>query len=394
MSVRRMVRLLLPVLILGLAGAVVAWLVATREAPERVTGEPRAVLVETRVVARRDHRLDVHAQGTVTPAREVALQPRVQGRVVEVHPDLAPGGLVREGEVLVTLDEADFRLAVERSAAALTEAEARLAQERGRQEVAEAEWQAFEEGLDDVPRDRRLALRVPQRQAAEAAVRTARANLERARLDLERTRVRAPFDALVRSRDVDLGAVVSPQARVAELMGVDRFWVRITLPVRHLGRVDIPGINAEQGARVTVRHRVGTQRIDREGRVLHLLGDLEPEGRMARLLAVIPDPLGLDGAGGALPLLADAFVDVAIQGNTTLPLVEIRRAHLRGGDRVWVLGDDGRLQVREVEVAWRRPETVLIRAGLEDGERLVTSRIGSPVDGMRLRTAGDDDDGR
>ena len=388
---RRLLAALASLAVLAAGGGTAAWLVATREEPPRQTGKPRAVLVETRTVAREETRLDVHVQGTVRAAREVVVQPLVQGRIVEVHPKLVPGGLVEAGEVLVTLDPADFRLAVERNAAALTEAEAQLAREQGRQDVAEAEWQAFEKGLSEVPRDRRLALRIPQREAAEAAVRTARANLEQARLDLERTRVRAPFDAVVRSRDADLGALVSPQAPVAELIGTERFWVRITVPVRLLEYVDVPGLNAGQGAPVTVRQPLGEASIERQGRILHLLGELDPNGRMARLLAEIPDPLGLeDGVDGrGLPLLADAFVDVAIAGNTRRPLVEIEREHLRGGDRVWVLGEDGRLQVREVEVVWRRPQTVLIGEGLEEGERLVTSRIGAAVDGMRLRTLED-----
>jgi hypothetical protein len=66
-------------------------------------------------------------------------------------------------------------------------------------------------------------------------------------------------------------------------------------------------------------------------------------------------------------------------------VVEVPRAALREGDEVWVATDDDRLAIRQVQVAWRREETLLLSRGVAPGERVVTSPLAVPVDGMRLR---------
>ena len=65
-------------------------------------------------------------------------------------------------------------------------------------------------------------------------------------------------------------------------------------------------------------------------------------------------------------------------------LVELPRAWLHNDDTVYVFAD-GRLQIRQVEVAWRQPDSVLIAAGLEAGDRVVNSPLATPVEGMKLR---------
>jgi hypothetical protein len=50
---------------------------------------------------------------------------------------------------------------------------------------------------------------------------------------------------------------------------------------------------------------------------------------------------------------------------------------------------DGKLEIRPVEIAWRRPADVLVTAGLEAGDKLVTSTIPAPVAGMTLRARGE-----
>jgi len=62
----------------------------------------------------------------------------------------------------------------------------------------------------------------------------------------------------------------------------------------------------------------------------------------------------------------------------------------RDGDRVFVVGSDDTLSIRKVDVAWRRPDAVLISAGVSDGEQVVVSNLGAPVEGMKLRKSSDE----
>lgn len=379
----------LPVLVLVLAAIAVAVMMATREPPARADGEEVAArLVRTTTVARSSERIDVEATGTVLPARSVNVQSQVSGRVVSIHENLQPGSLVEEGAVLVNVEPIDFEAAVAEAEAQLEQARADLALERGRSKVAAAEFESFAAALE-VPVDQSLALREPQIGSARAAVKRAEAGLRRARADLARTTIEAPFDALIESESVDVGSQVGPQTQIARVVAVDRYWVRAMLPIGHLPYVSVPGYNAERGSPVTIEQDVGRLRVRRQGRVLRLFGGVTPEGRLAQLLIEVSDPLGRDDSD-SLPLLLDAFVDVILQGSRERDLIRLPREHLHERDTVWVYAD-GKLDIRPVEVIWRARAHVLIDGGLENGERVVTSPLNNPVQGLRLKRAEGDD---
>mgnify|MGYP005608846153 FL=1 len=209
--------------------------------------------------------------------------------------------------------------------------------------------------------------------------------------------LRAPFNGFVKIEAVDVGQLVTPQMPLATLVGSDRFWVQVSVPVDRLTAVDVPGMNADEGkgAVAVIAQDVGGQRIERTGRVLRLLGDLDPVGRMARLRVEIDDPLGLaappkpgskqTSARPGLPLLLGAFVEVAIEARELGEVIELPRLALRDGSGVYVYGPDGRLIVRDVKIAWRTEKTVLIREGVTAGEEVIVSRLPSAVPGMLLR---------
>jgi RND family efflux transporter MFP subunit len=381
-----------PVLIILVGLGIRTALVKTKPVPERTDRTVGATLVETQTAVSARHRIVVHAQGSVIPAERVVLQPQVGGRIVWQSEKLVPGTRVEAGEVLVRVDPSDYQVAMEQQAANLNRAELEAELERSRARVAQREWQIFEGASQTAtPEDRALALREPQTENARVAVRAAESGIRRARLDLARTQIRAPFDAVIQAEAVDLGQVVSPQSQLATLVGSTRSWVQVSVPLENLSRISVPRANGEEGAVATVAQDVGEGRIVREGRVIRLLGDLDPVGRMARLLVEIEDPYGFarpaDAEGSALPLLVGAYVDVEIEGGAEEELIEIPRIALREGQKVWVMGEGDALEIRDVDVAWRREESVLLSGGISTGDRVVTSRIPVPVAGMQLRTA-------
>jgi RND family efflux transporter MFP subunit len=399
----------LPVLVLAAAIGGGVLLVVTQEEPVRDQPRERRVLVETEPVEGGVHQLNVTSAGEVIPARTVQVTPQVAGRVVWVNDKLVPGGVIEQGETLFRIDPRDYENAVEERRTELEQARAQLEQERGRVQVAEREWELFKDEVDESVEDPSLALRKPQLRSARVSVQAAQARLEQAKLALERTEVDAPFDAFVQTESLDLGQTVSTQSQVATLVGTDTFWVRTSVPVDKISYVNIPGVNAQTGSPATVEQDVGGRTIERVGRVAKLQGDLDPQGRMARLIIEVPNPFGLeqpeDAVGGDevggdepdagqgtqsdrdIPLLLSAFVDVKIAGPTAEDLVEVPREALHGGNQVYVYADDDTLDIRDVEVAWERTETVLVSKGVAPGERVVTSPIATAVEGMKLRRA-------
>lgn len=396
-------QIVLPILILAGAGALTATLVLNRKSPDRAPPEQRALLVETQTVHRSEHRLDVHASGTVEAARTVTIQPQVSGRVEHVHDSLEPGGLVGRDDILVQIDRSDYKLALDQRKTALEQAKAQLALERGQQEIAEREWNIFKNEADDLSAqgDASLALREPQLASANAQVDSARSQVEQAKQNLARTTVRAPFDGMVQEESVSVGDLASPQSPLATLVASDLFWARLQLPPDKIPYIDIPNVNANQGSDVTIQYDLGERLVERKGEVIRLVGDLDRVGRLARIIVAIDDPLGRkrsasEDRGNAEsesqhrgnPLFLNAYVDARIQGNTTRNLVELPRDAVRNGDQAYLF-DDGTLAIKKLDIVWERPTTVLVDSGLDDGDRIIVGPMPEPIEGMPVRTESD-----
>lgn len=373
--------------VLAVSAAVAAYMMINRPKPERRRPVLSAPIVRVQTISSTSHEVDVPVMGTVVPAVAVDLKTRVAGQVVWTHPEFIEGGIVRKGEVLVRLDPVDYELALTRKKAVLETAVNELKAEQGRQEIARSEWEIL--GLEDnaSEMDRELALRKPQLAERQAALEAARAEVRQAELDLERTLIRAPFNAVVRSTHVDVGSQVSAQAALAELVGVDAYHVQALIPLDRLKWVILPDEGGAAGSRALVRSGSGHER---QGRLLKLMGDLEPGGRLARLLIEVEDPLDLaKNNGQRTPMLLGDYVSVQIQGRKVEDVYVIDLAHLKDGNMIYTVDGENRLRIQEVDVVWRGAEQVLAR-GLEPGQRLVVSDLSAPVEGMEVRVQGED----
>lgn len=425
----RILRFLLILTILGTAGGVSAyWLTHKPQAKRRPT-QSKAILVEVRQVHPRQEQVVIQAMGTVVPTRSIELGARVRGEVVEVSPDFMPGGRFNAGDLMVKIDPNDFDLAVRlqqaqvskasatvdqavsaiaQQQAALTKAKSALALEMGQQSAAMGEYKLLGETIK--PEDEALVLRKPQlkeaqancdsaeaatqaskavRDAAKASQAASAVALEQAQLDLKRTEVRSPFNAMVRTRNVNLGTQVAVGLSLASMVGTDDYWVELSIPMDELRRIQIPDFNSTTGSQVRV-YQTGAWGPDtyRMGVVTRLMSEIEPQGRMARLLVTITDPLDLKTSPQARkPLILGSFVNVEIVGQKLSNVVPVERTAVREGNHVWVMGSDDKLDIREVKIAWAGSDQVLVSDGLAAGDRLIVSDLGAPVTGMPLRTA-------
>lgn len=374
----------LVVAVVAVGGVASLILILTAPRTARVE-EPRPPkLVRTIKVEPRTEQITVTAYGVVIPSRELELRPEVQGRVVAHHEALVPGGYLPAGTELLRIDPADYELALQEATAALEEAEFELAVERGRQVVASREWRLLEKDLEQREANRSLVLRQPHLRRAEALVAKANNRIEKARLDMARTRIEAPFNALVLDERVEVGQLLERGTSVATLVGSDEFWVRVSLPIDQLRwiRVAAPGV---PGASAEVILEDGSDTpVRRAGAVVRLLGDLETKGRMARILVGVSDPLGLESGEDTRPLLLGSYVRVDIDAGDLPDVLCIRRSALREGNRIWVVGKDSRLHIRPARVLWTRanempgtPEDEVLIApdSLREGEELVVSGL-------------------
>ncbi len=325
-------------------------------------------------------------------ARQINIQPQVAGQVTSVHEQLIPGGFIEKGDLIARVDTTNYRLTVEQQKLNVENARALLDQEKGRQVIAAREWELFQKNSDNNKRDPSLALRKPQLRQAEVSIELAEAQLKQAKVNLGRTAIRAPFNAIVQTENIEKGQLVNAQTVIATLVGTDSYWVRASVPLEEIGRISIPGVNAKdgEGSTVTIEQDLGAGVVKYEGKVIRLLSELDQVGRMAQLIIEVADPLGLERPKeqAKLPLLIGAYVTVVFAGSQQRALIEVPRQAIHNGDEVWVMTPENTLAVREVSVVSGRPDTVLVNEGLEDGERVIVSQIGAPVEGMKLKLEG------
>jgi RND family efflux transporter MFP subunit len=338
-----------------------------------------------------DERAVVSAMGTVIPAKSVTLAPEVGGKIVSQSPKLVPGGKFRQGETVLRLDGRDYGLAIEQQRAQVVRAEMELATEHGRKAVAEKEWSLIKDEVRPSEQGKKLALREVQLENAEASVTSAKSSLAKAELDKSRTVIKAPFNALVTEEFVEVGQIMGPGSRIATMVASDFFWVRAAVPMDRLSWIAIPGVNGKQGSPARVIQQVGAgETVVRDGRVIKLLGDLDPVGKMARLLIEVEDPLGTNGNVEAegLPLLIGAYVSIEIEGPKLEDMVVLPRLAVRDGDVVWVK-QDGKLAFKQARILWTKEDKVFVKGEVTPGDQVIASRIGAPVEGMKVAVEGE-----
>jgi RND family efflux transporter MFP subunit len=339
--------------------------------------------VQVEILHPSEYQIVVAAMGTVIPKWEVMLKSRVSGEIVDIHPEFTEGGFLKKGMNILKIDPLDYEIALVQKKSAVKDAEYALKLELGHQVVAKREWELLNGSQPAQDKEVELALRKPHLEKAKADLEAAAADLKAAMLDLERTRIIAPFNAMVRSKSVDIGSQVTSQEPLAELVGTDAYRIQASIPIDRLEWIQIPDKVGGPGATVRIIYGQGYERV---GKVTRLMGDLATQGRMARVLIEVTDPLGLkDSLKDRKPLLIGDYVRVEIQGHKLERVFQVPRTALRDNSHVWIVGDDQTLEIRTVHPVWRDADIVLLQDDLSPGERLIVSDLPAALEGMPVQ---------
>jgi RND family efflux transporter MFP subunit len=368
------------------AGWGLIWLIGSTE-PEAQRGQAAkktAMLVKTIPAEAGDFQPRIEVLGEVQAAREVSLGARVSGEIISRAEAFTPGGVVSQGEELVRIDPSDYEKLLAQRQSEYRQAQAELDLESGRQNVAELDLKLLEDSLQ--VDDKELVLREPQLKSAQASVELAAVAVEQAKLDLQRTTVRAPFDAQVMTRAVDVGAQVTEGTDLGRLVGLDEYWVVATVPMSALKQIRFS--QGEEALQAEVRDGAAWSEDEmRLGRVDRLLGELDQGTRLARIVIVVDDPLGRENGESKPSLILGSLLDVVIRGEMIRDVVRLPREYVRKNDTVWV-DDSGQLSIRDLTVTFQDAKFVYVSEGLQEGDQVVTTSLASVTEGAALRTDG------
>ncbi|MDN3690140.1 efflux RND transporter periplasmic adaptor subunit [Cyclobacterium jeungdonense] len=343
-----------------------------------------AMLVDVVQAERGDFSPTVVATGIVQPATDISLSNQVGGEVTRIASQFLPGAYVNKGELLLQINPADFEntLLLRKSDLALAKSDYEV--ELGRQDVAQKDYELIGDELSS--ENRNLVLRKPQLEAAKANVAAAEAAVNQASLNLERASIRAPFDAHILSRNVNLGSQIAPGSDLGRLVGIDEYWVMANVPLSKVNWLDIEENTEGSGAPVKIVHPAAWEPGQfREGRVSRLVGALDNQTRLARVIISVEDPLmRQEPDPDKPPLIIGTFVEVQIEARELEDVTRLERQYIRPGNTVWVM-EDGELAIREVNILFEDQDFAYINEGLEDNAQVVATDLATVVDGSPLR---------
>jgi RND family efflux transporter MFP subunit len=368
-------KIILPLLFLVLGGVAVKALGSRERTPKKHERSKGAVPVETLKVRLVKAPFSIRSEGTVLAVDATGISAQVSARVIALSPALKTGGRFKKGEVMLRLDGRDYQARVTQAEAGLERASMELALTEQRRSVAQTEY--LSSGLAKGGAAHPLAQHEPQLRAAKASMASARAGLSLARLALERTVLRAPYDCLVRKRNVGIGDVVGPGRQLVMVAGTAVYEVLVALAPRQLALLRKGGALEER--KVSVLSRVGSRDVLYEARIDRVEGELEPLGRLARVALRIDAPMS-----GETPLLLGSFVQVRIAGTPFENVAVVPEKSFNNG-RLFTVGSEDQLEQPEFTIVHRQPGSVFVGAGLSEGDELVVSRLRNPIAGTKVK---------
>ena len=354
-------------------------LLATAPQPEQIEPEEIATAIRAIRIKKQSIQLEVLSQGNVLPRIQSELIPEVSGRVKWMSPKLVSGGYFDKDEILLSIDDRDYRSSVARNQARVTRAKAEdehtRFELRRMQELVKNKLTS-QSSLENALRNERVA---------QATLVEARISLEQAQRDLWRTEIRAPYEGLVRTKRVDLGQFITRGQSVASIYASDSVEVRLPVADRQLAYLDLPlGYRGELpdalSPEVVLSTTYGGQRYEWIGKLVRTEAEIDSKSRMINAIVRVDNKFD----DGHPPLPIGLFVAASIKGRTVDNIVSLPRAALRNQNQVLIVDKNNRLRYRSVEVMRFEKDKVIISAGLEDGEVVSISPIQTVIDGMRV----------
>lgn len=385
---QNMLKGVMTVVVLFIAAIMAYTLVATAPVAEQVEPEEVATSIRIQTITKQQVRLELRSQGTVEPRTESELIPEVSGKVQWMSPSLVAGGFFEAGEILLKIDDRDYKSVLDRTSAAYARAEAE--DEHARYELARmqelsSKQLASQSNLETALRGQRIAT---------AALQEAAVALAQAERDLMRTEVRAPYTGLVRIKKVDQGQFISRGTSVAQVYASESVEVRIPLAVSQLAYLDLPlghrgELPAEMQANVTLDTDYGGQHYEWQGKLVRTEAEIDARTRMVNAVVRVENT----GDANTPPLPVGLFVNATIEGRLVDDIVVLPRAALRNQNQVLIVDADDRLRFRDIELLRFDRDQVMISKGLESGERINLSPIQTVIDGMRVKPVVDNAQG-
>jgi len=380
-------QIIIPIVILAAGIAAMAIFFNMKKPPEQKEKVDKTPIVAVENISVAPMTLEVNSYGMVKPKYETELVAQVNGEIVELNDIFVRGGLVKKGQLLARIDPSDYHAALIDAQATMASARAALEKELAQGQVAEREWKQI---TNTSPTE--LSLRKPQLAQELARVKAAQASVLRAERNLERTEIRAPYDAMIDSRNIGLGSFVSVGSKIGHVLGTAIAEIRLPVADNQLAFL-VKTEFTKQGvdAKVNLLGTYAGQDTQWQAIIARSEGVIDSKSRMSYLVAEINDPYLLNSLSDSndVPLRFGSYVNAKIMGYDISKAALVPRYLVVNG-RVALLDNESKLHYAVIDIVRQQGSNVIVIDGLQDGDQLIVSALDYPVDGMKLAVAADD----
>ena len=375
-----MIKKLKPLFILLGAFAIsyLLWLLGQVQ-PDPVEEAPAPdVIVE--ILTPKDFQIQISSNGTTTPLTQTVLTAEVGGEVIYRSKKFSEGSSVIEGEILAKIDDTDLQLQYKNALLQLANAEVQHSLQLAEAEVAKEAWEKIGDGVASD-----LTLKKPQLKQAEALLEVAKAQVSSAEKKLNKTEIVAPYAGRIQSVNIDLGTTIIPGQPVGAMYTSSEIEITLAVKDNDLQFLSIPmdgrKLNPSEQASVVIESFYKGKTQSWEGKLERVDGVIDPITRMINLIAVFKNDF-IETDKPNLPI--GLFVEAKIDGITLKNIFEIPINSISKDNEVYIVDKDNQLELRKLTVLKKYSEFVIIKDGLKAGERIVTSKLSTASNGIKV----------
>jgi RND family efflux transporter MFP subunit len=347
--------LVIPAVIIALCVLIAVQMMNSRSSLPRRERAAVVPAVASVVVEPGNVPVTIASRGIVTSRRNIELVSEVSGKVIWVAPEFLQGGYIGEGTPLLRIDPIDYEVALSDAKAAV--ASARLS-------LAEVKVVLMRAAIDE----------------AEARVEAAMQRLRQAQEDLANTEIKAPFDAVVDIKRVDLGQYVATGTALMKLLSTGTAQIRLPLLPS-----DVPFVQYGKKADGSWHQSVLTARFGNieyqwQARLVRVERRVDEQTRVFFLVAEVDQPY--NETLHDQPLSVGLFVEAQFTGRAIEQAVRLPRSAIHHNEQLYTI-ENSTLQRRAVKLLRREADSVIV-GGLEAGDRVLLSRLDLMADGMAV----------
>ena len=339
---------------------------------------PPDVIIE--ILTPKDFQVQISSNGTTTPLTQTVLTAEVGGEVIYRSKKFAEGASVIEGEILAKIDDTDLQLQYKNALLQLANAEVQYSLQLAEAEVAKKAWDKIGDGVASD-----LTLKKPQLKQAEAFLEVAKAQVSSAAKKLNKTEIIAPYAGRIQNVNIDLGTTIIPGQPVGAMYTSSEIEITLAVKDNDLQFLSIPmdgrKLNPSEQASVVIESFYKGKTQSWKGKLERVDGVIDPVTRMINLIAVFKNDF-IETDKPNLPI--GLFVEAKIDGITLKNIFEIPINSISENNEVYIVDKDNQLELRKLTILKKYSEFVIIKDGLKAGERIVTSKLSTASNGIKV----------